>query len=308
MPVAWPALVIGFLFALAAIVLLADDAYHRGLNVHHALQPMLVLGAAAAGIYAHHALHALRLGSFLAFFTVAVLGSLLIVYATMGRQADAREGRQADTRLGNEQHTEIKAELTAAKANRDTECKGKGANGPKCKDWQGRVDALLKQLGGLKTAALDPRAEALGDLATLVGFDRKWTMQVVSAIDPVALPMWLELGSVVFLGAAFPPARKPRRWGRKTEESVTLASESEESVSTLQASDPVPYTELEALADFRCMRSVPSQKVLAIRWARSEPTVSKWLARWASDGYVSRSPRLGRERAVLALAGPRISN
>src|SRR5262245_34599174 len=90
-PVAWGPLVIGLLFALAAIVLLGDDALHRGLTVHHALQPVLVLGAAAAGIFAHHSFHAWRLGYGSAFLLVAVLGSLLVVYGTMGRQADARD-------------------------------------------------------------------------------------------------------------------------------------------------------------------------------------------------------------------------
>jgi hypothetical protein len=304
-PVAWGALVIGLLFALAAAVLLVEDALHRGLSVHHALQPVLVLGAAASGIYAHHSLADRRLGYFLAFLVVAALGSALVVYGTMGRQADARETRQSETRSGNDQHALIKAELTDAKAGRDVECKGKGANGPKCKDWQGRVDVLAAKLGKLKTASLDPRADALGDFASLIGFDRERTMAIVAAIDPVALPMWLELGTIVFSGFAFPPARKPRRWGRKSEETVTLATESEESVRTLLASEPVAYTRSEALADFRTMRTSPSQKALASRWGVSEPTVSKWLAVWASDGLISRSDRLGRERAALALPAPR---
>jgi hypothetical protein len=297
----WMALVIGLIFMASAVALLVGDALQRGLSIHHCLQPVLAIGAAAAAIYAHHAFASWRFGYGLAFLVVAVLGSLLVVYGTMGRQADAREARQSGTRAGNEAHAETKAELVTAKANRDKECK---AFGPKCSNWQARVDALGKQLGSLHTAALDPRAEAIGDMASLVGFDRRRTMEIVEAVDPIALPMWLELGSIVFLGAAFPPGKRPRKCG-KSEETVTLATESEESVSTFLESEPLAYTRGEALADFRAMRTSPSQKVLASRWGVSEGTVSKWLTAWARDQLISRGDRLGRERAVLALPAPR---
>jgi hypothetical protein len=113
--------------------------------------------------------------------------------------------------------------------------------------------------------------------------------------------MWLELGSIVFLGSAFPP-RKRRE---KCEETVTLAGNCEESVLVAEVLEPLSYTRLEALADFRAMRTTPSQKVLASRWGVSEGTVSKWLAVWASDGLISRGGRLGKERAALALPSPR---
>src|SRR5262249_7295128 len=146
---------------------------------------------------------------------------------------------------GNDTHAEVKAELAKAKTLRDAECKTGFKD--KCTAAQGRVDALLGKLSKSHTVALDPRAEALGDMATLVCFDRAKTRELVAPVDPIALPMWLELGSIVFLGAAFPPTRNPRRWGRKSEETVTLAEESEESVATVTASEPVSYTRLEAL-------------------------------------------------------------
>jgi hypothetical protein len=298
--VLWGLLTTGLLMLASATGLLLEDAIRSGhLSTQHWLQPVLAIGAATTAYYAHQGLREFRLGSGLGLALVALLGSCLIVYGTMGRQADARESRQAEARASNDVHAETKAELAKAQSERDRECRG--GFGPKCREWQGRVDTLTKQLGGLKTAALDPRAEAIGDLAALVSFDRRRTMAIVAAVDPIALPAWLELGSIICIGAAFP---RPRRRREKCEESETLSGKCEESVSLSLASEPLSYTKHEALEDFRAMRSVPSQKVLADRWARSEATVSKWLAEWESDGLVSRGVRFGKERAALALPAP----
>jgi hypothetical protein len=193
---------------------------------------------------------------------------------------------------------ESKDALEVAKKDAARECAS--GVGQKCANASARVDKLIKEMAGLRTMSPDPRADAIGDLADLLGFDKKRTVAIVTAVDPIALPTWLELGGIVFLATAFPARKRSRKWGKRRE-SETLAEESVESVVVAEDIDPVSLSRSEALVDFRAMRSVPSQKVLAARWGVGEGTVSKWLTAWESEGLVNRSPRIGRERAVLAL-------
>jgi hypothetical protein len=229
--------VIGFALAGGAVALLISDGIDSGhWTLNHALQPLLVFGTVSSAVWVHKAKWYLKPS----FFFLAVLGSILTTYGTMGRQADTREDRQAEARLSNDQHAEIKLELATAKLAREKECKSGFKE--KCTNWQSRVDALRKQLGEVKTAALDPRAEAIARIASLAGANGDQTKAFVSALDPVALPLFLELGSVLFFASAF-PSRRP-----KVRESETLATESEEIVSTLSLSKDA------ALRDFRSMR------------------------------------------------------
>jgi hypothetical protein len=288
-------LVIGVLLLVGALALLWDDASHRGLSIHHWLQPILALGAAASAVYAHHRFASWSILGGLSFASVAALGSLLVVYGTMGRQADARDAKVSVALAANRTLQESKDALEVAKADAARECKT--GVGKRCETASARVDKLIGDMAKLRTVNPDPRADAIGDLAKLLGFDKTRTVAIVTAIDPIALPTWLELGSIVFLATAFPARKRSRKW-RKRWPLSTVSMESEESVETL---DPVSFGRDEALDDFRNMRSVPSQKVLANRWGVGEGTVSKWLASWESEGLVGRGPRIGRERAVLAL-------
>jgi hypothetical protein len=105
------------------------------------------------------------------------------------------------------------------------------------------------------------------------------------------LPLFLELGSVLFFAAAFP------KTGRKVRESETLALKCEEIETVSLGKDA-------ALRDFRSMRQAGAQKLLAQRWGVSESTVSKWLHAWETDGLVNRK-RNGKEKPVLALPAPK---
>lgn len=116
---------------------------------------------------------------------------------------------------------------------------------------------------------------------------------MVGVLDPVILPLFLELGSLVFFAVAFP-------YGRKVAATEQVAGKREEPV-TLSAHRA--YTREEALADFQHMRHSPSQQVLAARWQVSEGCVSKWLRSWQSSGAIERQ-RIGREKAVLLLPAP----
>ena len=284
---------VGLLLWTGATALLCEDALRTAhFTINHALQPLLTAGTVAAAVYAHHRILSWRLLSGSAFLALALLGSIATIYGTLSRTATARDAAQADAMASNRQLALKNEALEAAKREAGRECK---PIGPRCKDWLARVDALTAEMAPLRALAVDPRAAVIGNFAELLGFDGARTKAVVGVLDPVVLPLFLELGSLVFFAVAFPRGRKAaatEQVAGKREEPLTLSTHR-------------TYTREEALADFQRMRHAPSQQVLASRWQVSEGCVSKWLRAWQSNGAIDRH-RVGREKTVLALPAPRM--
>jgi len=272
--------------------LLTEDAWHNGLTVTHCLQPLLTAGTVAAAVYLHKA----RWFAKPAFLGLAVLGSVLTAYGTMGRQASQIDSVENEASRQNRTLATIQGELSEAKQGQKAECV---KIGPRCAQWNARVDALTAQASGIASVTVNPKADAVAKLANLVGADGGKTQAIVRAVDPVALPLFLELGSVVFMSAAFARTRK------KIRETVGKDCES---VAEIELSN-VPeirkvFSKGEALTDLRKLKEVGTQKFLAERYGVSEATVSKWLKDWQTNGEVAR-PRDGRKKQVLALPAPR---
>src|SRR5215475_3935966 len=194
--------VAGTLLWTGATALLLEDAVRAGqLTVTNALMPVLTLGTVCAAVYAHRSLGAWRPISGVLFVVLAVLGSLATVYGTLGRQAEARDHKQADAMAENRTLSLKEEELVQAKALAKKECV---TIGPRCQQWQARVDTLTREMASLRAVAVDPRADAIQRIATLVGFDGNHVRAIVQAIDPLVLPLFLEMGSILFFAAAFP--------------------------------------------------------------------------------------------------------
>jgi hypothetical protein len=181
------------------------------------------------------------------------------------------------------------AELKASQAGAAAECK---RIGPRCQAWQERVDALMAETNGMEVRAADPRADSIERMAVLVGLDGPRTRQLVVAFDPAALPVWIELAAMLFLGSAFPHRRN------RAQPAATVAND-EATVDSC-----APWTQAVALHDFRQLGNSAAQWQLAARWGVDKSTVSRWLRHWERDGLIQRR-RYGREKAVLALPAPR---
>ena len=273
---------------IGAIGLLCADAISSGhLTILHAMQPLLVLGTVAAAVLAHKPSWR-RPGSALAFLLLAALGSVATIYGTLGRQADARDSKVGAALAENRTLQLQNEELATARATAARECKS-GA-GQKCTNASARVDALVSAMSSLRTVSPDPRGDAIADLLHLVASaDKAHTRAVVAAIDPLVLPLFLELGSILFFAVAFPSKRVA---------TVTLSQVLPEVAAKV-------FTKDSALADFRSLKASNSQSFLADRWQVSEGTVSKWMKDWQATGTVHRK-RDGRAKvAALALPVPR---
>jgi hypothetical protein len=112
-------------------------------------------------------------------------------------------------------------------------------------------------------------------IANLVGLDGAKVAKAkefVWAVDPVSLTLFLEIGSIVFMSAAF--ARKRGKGRQELRNSVTLQQETPgnrfEKCPLSRATWESLQPQDQALQDFKAMRSSGSQKFLADRWGVSE--------------------------------------
>ena len=208
---------------------------------------------------------------------------------TLGRLAEAKDGKVADVNRTNRTYGHKNDDLKAAKVEQTRECKSIGA---KCEKWNARVDQLTRELAGIVVRSTDPKVDAIVRLASLAGLDADHTREIVGALDPVAMPLFLELGSVLFFAGAFPTRR--RAIVTVSQPASTLA---EETVSKV-------FTRADALADLRTLKASSSQQFLADRWGVSEGTVSKWMSTWHAGGAIDRN-RAGKHVRVIALPAPK---
>src|SRR5262245_21873793 len=144
-------------------------------------------------------------------------------------------------------------------------------------------------MSSLRAVAVDPRADAIQRIATLVG---NHVRAIVQAIDPLVLPLFLELGSILFFAGAFPtrhPVAQP------------LQPAIETNARPLQNCARI-FTKEEAGQDLKRLREVGSGRYLAARWGRDPATVSRWLAEWAEDGTIARE-RQGKSNRALTVIG-----
>lgn len=282
---------IGMLLWTGATGLLLDDVWRTGhITTQHLLMPLLTASTVAAAVFAHHRLASFKLIGAVGFAMLAVLGSGLTVYGTLGRVADGRDAKLGEAMRVNRALETKLIELKDARAGAKAECV---KIGPRCTTWQSRVDVLLRETNAMAVVSVDPRADAVVRLATLLGFNSEHVREIIDALDAPSLPLYLELGSIIFFASAF-PHRRNREAGPKVVPQVAANC-----VPT-----PKTWSQEEALQDFLTMRHVGAQFLLADRWGVPRSTVSRWLKGWQVANLIERT-RLGKEKSVLALPPPK---
>lgn len=279
---------IGFCLWAGATALMTVDALETGhLTTAHALAPVLTASTVASAVFAHHRLMSWRLIGAAMFAALALFGSALTCYSTLGRVAHDKDAKLGDAMRDNRNLDNKLEDLKAAKASAKVECKNIG---PKCTQWLARVDVLTRETANMSTRALNPQIDSVVKLATLLGFNGAHVRQLIEALDAPSLPLYLELGSISFFGAAF-----PRRRATVTQ-AITVSGNS----TQLPALPRKVFSRHEALADFRTMKASNSQQFLAERWGVHEGTASKWLGGWEADGAIERT-RHGKANRLQAV-------
>ena len=279
-------LLIGVLLWGAATALLLEDAWHaQRFDVATMATPILTAATVASACLAHLRFASWRLLGGAGFAALALLGSIVMSTGTLGRLAENKDGKEATVQATNRNYGFRIGDLTAAKAEQARECKSVG---PKCAQWNARVDVLTKELSGIVVKSSDPKADAIARLATLLGQDGDRVKEIVVAFDPVVLPLFLEFGSIAFFAGAF---------HRNRQRTVTVVANPSPIVAQ-------SWSREDALADFQQMKAIGAQHLLAARWGVDRSTASRWLRAWQDEGLIDRQ-RNGREKSALALPPPR---
>jgi hypothetical protein len=277
-------LVTGILLWAAATALMLEDCYRAGSwDAAHIAVPILTASTCVAGCLAHMRLVRFRVLSGLALAALALFGSALCVLNTLSRTATDRDRTIAVAMAQNRVLHDRQGELDRARVEMTRECK---ARGPRCREWESRVDALQRETAPMLALAVDPRSDAVARLAVLAGLDGERTKQIMKAVEPAALPIFLELGAIILLGISF-PVRKPV----VVIKPQTIA----EQLSTIA---PQTFTREQALQDLKTLREAGSGRYLAQRWGVDPSTASRWLQSFEVSGAIDRN-RAGKAKAIL---------
>lgn len=214
----WPAIVGGTLAASCAIALLTRDAIYNGLTLDHALMPFLVGLTILAGHLAWQAATEWKLSA-VPMLALAVFGSGLIIYETMGRRAETRNTKIAVVADKQHQRESAMSDLVSAKQHlaqalplRNAECIGAPdplppKQWPLCRKYRGlvsaletRVDSLEADVAKVAPASINPKAEQAASIASWFGISSKSTEQAVNTFDPLAFPFFLEFIAMAMFG------------------------------------------------------------------------------------------------------------
>lgn len=186
-------------------------------TISDALTVLTVFGTIAAGHLMGDARRAKRYAACLGFLALFLAGTGLVVYSSVGRQADTSDTSTMAIEARNALIAAKATELATARqrfedANRyaDKEMTGERC-GQRCKDWQLRATEVKAHVAQLEAeiAALgpqkpvNPEAREMARLFGLFGLDETKAVAVLTLVKPFLWTLFFEVGSIVSLGFAF---------------------------------------------------------------------------------------------------------
>ena len=202
-----------------SILLLVEPSFNDGFT-HRLIVPVavsigLVSMAIITGVLAHG--HGLWTASGAALAVVSVGLSGAIVWEQSGRRAQTRVSTQTvvvDATKERARLTQLRAEadqiLTAHRAAQARECasgKGKRCDGMSytVRTWEAALEGYDAKLRGVPSPTPDAKVETISTAAELAGYDAKTARAWVSLVDPLLVPLLLELAAIICGVVAFGP-------------------------------------------------------------------------------------------------------
>jgi hypothetical protein len=222
------AIAAGVVLASGTLAILFEDVliHAAPFALKHYIVLVVVAGTMMAGHLADQARRARHVVSCLGFALIFIAGTGLVVYSSVGRQAEKTMLSSAEHDDLVQQRLDLKAALTAEretlkarKAEADAECKS--GEGTKCRGARATVAFYETSIKGLEArlSLLDPakpvspEAEQLGAFAEALGYDKDKVKAVAVLMAPFFITLFLEFGTIVSFGFAFSPKRKiDARW------------------------------------------------------------------------------------------------
>lgn len=213
------AIAAGGVFLAGTLGILFEDVLLKGspLALKHGLTLAILTGTIMVGHLANSARSARQWASAVAFSGVFVIGTVLVVLSSVGRQTadtiqttaqiEADAGRRVAITQVRNRAVEM---LQKAQAELPTACKG--GNGKDCKGVKATIevyeasirghDADLSKLGPVQVSNAD--AEQLAEiLSTLFGADKAKVKAAAVLLTPFAIALFLEFGVIISFGFAF---------------------------------------------------------------------------------------------------------
>jgi len=154
------------------------------------------------------------------FLILALAGSGVIVWNSLGRQTEgqmlsADDHDKAVEKRGELSKKKADAEATLAQRQKEADAECKSGEGPKCrgarvvvKFWSDSIDGLQAQLDVLKVKPADPSAEALGNLANALGRNGQKAKALSMLVMPYFITILFEFGFTMSLHYAFRPMQR----------------------------------------------------------------------------------------------------
>jgi hypothetical protein len=175
----------------------------------------MILGTIAAGHLAKVAFKT-RSVSCVGFAVLFVAGSALVVYNSVGRQAEQHDTVALERATANALIEDKVRDIEAARerlanAERNADRERGSKCGQKCKGWEAAaadarnvirvLESEVRALGAPKP--VDAKANKAGELAAVFGFNRQKASALAALIEPFLWTIFFEIGTIVSLGFAF---------------------------------------------------------------------------------------------------------
>ena len=322
------AIAAGVVLLSGTLGVLFEDVLMHGaaFALKHYLTLVIVAGTMMAGHLADQARRAGHVISCCGFALIFVAGTGLVVYSSVGRQAEK-------TMLSSAEHDDVmrqrldleaslardRAAIIEKRAQADKECAS--GEGRRCLGVRSSVEfyensakgteARLALMAPAKPVA--PEAEQLGTIAEALGYDKDRVRAVAMLVAPFLTTLFLEFGSIVSFGFAFSPKRAgaARRLPTPAETAQTSFA-SDGSEGRWFAPDPPNgspnrggggrFTKDEAAADLVTRLALGerfgSQDELRERYGVAKSTMSDWLNEWERSGIVPARTQSGRCKSL----------
>lgn len=292
------------------MILLGDQLWQPATwQDHHWLTILMVGGTIAVGKLTHKAWPSRKLSS-IGFGVMFLVGTLLTVYNSVGRQSEVTDAKQLTAEQTNTAIASKSADLSDARnrlirasdkvelytnggVDPDTGKAVKAKCGEVCNDWKERrsdaiasvekIEAQLAALGPKKP--VNAKAEKFAEIAALFSFDKAKATAAFALLEPFLFTLFFEFGSIIALGFAFTGSVAP--------------------VSVV-ANDTGPgLPRLPDLPQFPALAIVPKHKVIKALETQRGPVSNSKLAELLgeTEGEASKSWREVQDRLEIGRQG-----
>lgn len=304
------AITAGVVFSVGGLVILMGAALTQPTEwtQYHVLTILTVFGTIAAGHLLAGAWRSRHRLAALGFLILFLAGTALVVYQSVGRQAETSdthklsvEARNAAIASKHDDLRDARDRQRYANKRADQEMTGERC-GNRCKDWRTNAKDIGNTISALEVeiAALgpqkpvEPKSAKMAEVASLFGFDRAQAQAVLMLIEPFLWTLFFEVGSIVSLGFAF-------------RNSVPTVSEPSKTVATKpETVSALDYTTVSSITDpeleelrriLRKARQPLTNDQVAQLMGVQKSEASKRVAKGVSVGLISKH-RVGREVAI----------